>query len=263
MKPIITLFLSLTVCCASYDFFPNVVLGEPYIFSLEEVQCNLEFFTTRLNLIHNGTVFGKYHDLWYTFNRDLHLHSTKHNSNAQQEVPYLKTDIKSFLQIRKQEKIYVENSLVAIVEQEFVNTFINTILTTQVGSFKPFINYQRRYSIYDRDRQLIGVVVKDESLIQDSVLKILDVEEKTVLAVMTKKLNAKFSSLVCQNAVWDIQILTTDGSIITRPEIVATILAIKARNDILAVSQERWKFISEMAHLLFPPPDKEHHEVKN
>jgi hypothetical protein len=220
-------------------------LADQRMFYLEEVQCNMNFWATRINILDSRKQnLAYFQTKFLSWNRDLVLYDA-------QDRDWLETDIRTFLKLRSAQHIVdKEQGLIAVVEEELLNSIVNKVGTAildaaigqttgiQTKTASPY----RRYSIYNAQRQLVGVSRKVEGM--DTVVEFVTADEKTILARATKNAGAKLGSALCMNAMWTVEVFgTPERNPASDPRVIATVVAIKAKIDAEAAASVKWEFL--------------------
>ena len=201
---------------------------------------------------------GYFIDKFWTLNKDLILYTqnqTKFNPNKQ-----VFTDIKSFGQIRKHQYIYdSEGNIMGIARQEFINRLMNN-LAKNVNPLLSGVSPRRSYEVLFPNFTVAGEVIKNAFIVTDTEFlfysfdspRIQDptsrqVQRQHLVARATKQSVDKIKSIICQNAKWTVEVFETNNeNPIMNPEVIATIIAIKSREDIQAASNIKWQLILDV-----------------
>lgn len=240
-KSLLLSFFSVLSFSFSIYATPESFLGESDVdhFYLREISGGFTPYTYIDVLNAKKEKIGYYQNSLFSWNNDLYLFDALGGEQ-------LRTDIKTFLQLRKQEYIYdVSNRVIARVEQELLNKIGNNLVKDALHVASPY----RRYNIYDEPGNLQGVTRKIETT--NTVIEFLDATETKIVARAEKTLGAKLSSVAWGNPEWHIQILDKQHPA-ANPQVIATVIAIKARADIAEASSTRWKVINTVLEMVLP-----------
>jgi hypothetical protein len=218
----------------------SLLQGEKH-FYLEETHCNANLFKTYLKILDSKKQqVGQFSDTFVSLNSDLTLYD-------KEQSPLLSTDIKTLFQLRKKIDLYdQEQQLVAHLEEDHLSK-MGQVLTSFLPSFQQGDehNHEFRFKIYNADHIHIATIRQQRDL--DTTLEILDPAEKRIFARAVKKASAQLKANFCFSPRWEISMYDE----ILQPEVVATLVALKAHKDIKQLSKSRWGAVTYPVRKLF------------
>jgi hypothetical protein len=205
-------------------------LADQRTFYLEEVQCNTNFWATRINILDSRKEnLAYFQTKFLTWNRDLVLYDAQDNS-------WLETDMRTFLKAGSVQHIVdKEQGLIAVVEEK-VLSLKSIVSNVHAATASPY----QRYNIYNAQRQLMGVSRIARGGL-DTVVEFVSADEKTIFARATKNTGATIRSALCMNALWTVEVFgIPERNPASDPRVIATVVATKAKTDAEAAARVKW-----------------------